>query len=277
FPLYEWGLAGLYKVFGERDFLHRIYSILIFTLGMFAFFLFNLNLKTDRKIAIGSGLLLLSVPQLYYDSLNAMPDILALSLSLFSAYFFSQYSRGFNLGHVIPAILMGGVAGMIKFQFLIIPFACLILVTGSFKHFIRFTIAGLLCCLPVFIWYQYALKMMQLNHLPEFGLWIKPISLSEKLETIKWNLISDIPEMLIGWPLLLYIFYQLLKNKQRLDFKSKWIFIAGILGFIVFYFIAIERMGKHSYYFIALVPFLVFLAVQLSNALHLKLLYAAIV
>src|SRR5690606_18615829 len=64
FPLYEWGLAGLYKVFGERDFLHRIYSILIFTLGMFAFFLFNLNLKTDRKIAIGSGLLLLSVPQL---------------------------------------------------------------------------------------------------------------------------------------------------------------------------------------------------------------------
>ena len=30
FPLYEYGLACLYKVLGEHDFIHRFYSLIIF-------------------------------------------------------------------------------------------------------------------------------------------------------------------------------------------------------------------------------------------------------
>jgi hypothetical protein len=120
----------------------------------------------------------------------------------------------------------------------------------------------------VFLWYFYAIELTKLNNLREFGLWIKSITFEEKIKTIKNNLISDFPELIFGWPLFILFLFLL----KKIGFKGqiKHQIIIGFLGFLVFYMIAIERMQHHSYYFIALLPFLVLSILNSYRASGLK-------
>ncbi|HEY1046066.1 MAG TPA: hypothetical protein VGF79_06465, partial [Bacteroidia bacterium] len=84
FPLYEYVLGQVYKVFGTSDSIARVYSLLIFTIGLFGFFRLTFYFSDNRINNFIVTLIFGSIPQLYYDSINALPDILALSLSIWS-------------------------------------------------------------------------------------------------------------------------------------------------------------------------------------------------
>jgi hypothetical protein len=255
FPAYEWTLALLSKIFGFSDLLARIFSLLVFTIGMFGFYLFLRQIEFDFKYALIGPLILLSIPQNYYDSMNAMPDIMALSLSLLSVYFLTFYFQKERLLFFVLGILFSALAGLIKFQFLIIPLSSIVYLKLNKRNFIISILGAITVISIVMLWYFYAIELTKLNNLREFGLWIKSISVSEKLETLKGNLISDFPELLLGWPL--FILFILLLKQFGIKGQVKQQIIIGFLGFLVFYIIAIERMQHHSYYFIALLPFLV--------------------
>ena len=108
---------------------------------------------------------------------------------------------------------------------------------------------------------MYAIELSNSNNLKEFGLWIKPISLSDKLKTVQGNLVSDLPELLMGWPL--FVLFLALLRFIRPFTKLGFQILIGIVGFVVFYIVAIERMQHHSYYFMALLPFLVLMVLNL--------------
>lgn len=63
FPLYEWCLAALSKVFGFSDTLARVFSLLIFTFGMLAFYQLLLLFNVPSFLAQGGAFLLLSIPR----------------------------------------------------------------------------------------------------------------------------------------------------------------------------------------------------------------------
>ena len=117
FPAYEWTLALISKAFGFTDLLARVFSLLVFTLGMFAFYLFLKQVEFDDRYAVIGSLILLSIPQNYYDSMNAMPDIMALTASLFSLYFLTHYFKNGSIIHFVIGVLLAVVCGLIKFQF----------------------------------------------------------------------------------------------------------------------------------------------------------------
>lgn len=258
FPLFEWQLAGVYKITGEHYIVARLYSALIFSIAMMGIYTLLMQLGVGLKLAFAGGLGLLSIPQLYYDSINAMPDIYALGLALLSAVFFIKDSKDRRVKYWILAVVMAILGGLIKFQFLVIPFAFFSFYRIDRSNIIRLISSLLMIIIPVVLWYRHAIALTQLNNLREFGLWIKPISGAEKWQTVKGNLMSDLPELLIGYPLLLgittVVIYRKFKFKKSALFYTIFLWI---LGFGVFYILAIERMQHHSYYFMAILPMVI--------------------
>lgn len=262
FPLYEWSVAILYKVFGEHDATARIFSMLLFTLFMFAIYKLSLEMGHDQNTSIIAGLLVLSIPQFYYDSINAMPDTMAICTSAWSALYFLKHLKTDNKRFFSMSLLFGIVSGLIKFQFLILPFAFFFFEWKNKKFWKNKVAFFVMSLIPVVIWYLYALEQTQLNNLKEFGLWIKDIPLSQKLKTVFDNVVSDMPEKLIGWPLTVFLVYQLLFNKTKTSALLKPVYWFWLIQFVVFYVVAIERMQNHSYYFMTLLPLFVFVTLK---------------
>jgi hypothetical protein len=276
FPLFEWQLAGIYKVTGEHYIVARLYSALIFAMAMFAMYLLLIQLGVKTRTALLGGLALLSIPQFYYDSINAMPDIYALALALLSAVFVLRDSQQSNSNTMMAVVVLASLAGMIKFQFLIIPLSFFGFYKISLHTIIRLSLYTSIIVTPVILWYQHAMVLTELNNLKEFGLWIKPISNEQKIATVSGNLLSDMPELLLGYPLLTGLFIIVFKQRKNLQFSALGkTSVLWLAGFIVFYIIAIERMMHHSYYFMALLPLAVILLVKLyvKGVWHLKYLY----
>ncbi len=268
FPAYEWTLALISKAFGFSDLLARIYSLLIFSFGMFAFYMFLKQVEFDEKYSIIGPLILLSIPQNYYDSMNAMPDIMALTFALLSLYFLTKHYKSGKTRLFIIGIVLSALSGLIKFQFLIIPFSSIVYLKYNRNNISKTILGTAAVSLLVITWYLYAVELTNTNNLKEFGLWIKPISLKDVLKTVQGNLISDLPELLLGWPILLLMLFLL--RKLRPINKIGVQVLIGFIGFALFYFMAIERMQHHSYYFMALLPFLVMMVLNLFSKSKLR-------
>ncbi len=269
FPLFEWQLAVVYQITGEHNIVARLYSALIFSLAMIGLFAILMQLGVGKKMAFAGGIGLLSIPQLYYDSINAMPDIYALGLALMSAALFIKDSKNKHWKYWLMAIVLAILGGLIKFQFLVIPFAFFTFYRIDRSSMIRMAMSVLVVIIPVVLWYRHAIALTQLNNLREFGLWIKPISSAQKWQTIQGNFISDLPELLIGYPLLLGILSVVIYRKFRFN-KGQLFYslLFWLLGFVVFYAVAIERMQHHSYYFMAILP--IFIVVFIKGISGIK-------
>lgn len=266
FPLYEWGLASIYKVSGEHNVVHRLFSLVISTFGLLALFLIVRQLGHNWKTGLFASLIFSSIPQIYYDGINAMPDILALSLSLFSGFFILKNSSTSSFRYWLLAFITASLGGLVKFQFLIIPFSFLFYSNFRSRVF-RINLASLiLAIVPIIIWYNYAQRLTAANNLKEYGLWIKPIELQRIFETIIQNIFSDLPELIIGWPLtftLLVLSIRYRKTIHKMQYAS--IYGAWIITFSAFYGLAIERMGHHPYYFISIIPLFPLILVELVS------------
>jgi len=271
FPLYEWCVAALSKVFGFSDTLPRIFSLLIFTLGMLAFYYLLLRFNVPHFLALGGGFLLLSLPELYYHGINAMPDVLALTMALWATVFWLRFQKEQRAYQVILALVFSIGAGLIKFQFLMLPLATLVFIPFNFKTLLKYACLWVLVAMPVFAWYAYALTLTKANNLKEFGLWIEPISNTLKLETFLGNISMDATEVLFGWPLFLVFLFLVFKTIRTWKLtRTAWFILAWLGMFICFYVVAIERMKNHTYYFMPLLPLLILIVVLLLQRVRIS-------
>lgn len=271
FPLYEWVLALIAGKSEHFELIARLYSILISSLAMLALMVLLLKINIQSKYAIFGAILFLSIPQFYYDSINAMPDIMALMFALFALCFLHDFYTKNNTNFIIPALLACICAGLIKFQFLTIPFVAIVWIQRKREHILFTGIALTLVIGVVVKWYLYALELTQKSNLKEFGLWIKPISKNELLKTLETNLLSDLPELLSGWPIFIALIILLLLRLKQIEWNvsSKFVLV-WFLGFIGFYIIAIERMHHHSYYFLILLPLVIIVLMKLVQTVKLQ-------
>ncbi len=254
FPLYEWVLGGVYFFCGEQYWITRSYSLIISTVAIWAFYLLLIRLNINNRFALLGGLLLLFVPEFYYQSANALPDIMAMAFAFLGALmwidFFKQESNKF----VLWAFVFSLLAALIKVQFIIISASTFLMLNK--KNGIKATLIWVLVLLITFSWYKYSINLTEINNLKEFGLWIKPISFENKVQIFLNNIWSDMPEMLLGWPLfiscLLVVVFQFMA-KHPIP-KIPLFFYLWFIGFICFYILAIERMEHHNYYFLSIIP-----------------------
>jgi hypothetical protein len=270
FPSYEWVVAGSYQLFGFHEALPRLLNWLLYMAGVIAFYhLVNQVSGSVWLSGVGAWCLTWS-PELYYHGVNALPDVLALTASIVGLVWFGQWRESKHLGYLVLSLAGVTLGGLTKLQFLVVGFPIAVWVIRdvvqrrySAVDFLLLTIYAALAVGLSLSWYVYAVHLIQTSGLTNFGIAFRPAAdLATGLSIVKRNLLSDWPELLLGYggaALLLVGLGRLVKHPP---IRHPW-FIPGLvwgLALAVYYVIELHQMEGHTYYMLPLLPMLLLLA-----------------
>lgn len=266
FPLYELGLAFVWKIFGQDWHWHRWYALLITALGAIGMALWVKEIfpQSVYRPTLALWMYLFS-PQLFYDGFIALPDPLALGAACWGLYFFWLHRRSGKNTWLVAAIFWLLVAGLVKLQYLGAGF----LVAGSLianrkhlitKDWIKYGFVGVGIVLPVMAWYKRSGDLIKKSGLADIGLEMKPAeSLNKGLSTLAKNIYSDLPELLLGYVSfigLLVFVYLLIKKRYLSSYLLLWPFLLFTFGFVVYHILELRVLEHHQYY---MLPYLLVL------------------
>lgn len=270
FPSYEWLVAGSYQVFGFHEFLPRVLNWLISLAGIVAFYYLVRQVSGAAWLgAVGAWCLAWS-PEVYYHGLNALPDILALTCYTAGLLWFVRWRAAPRPGLLAASLGAITLAGLTKLQFLVAGFPIAVFVMRDVLQR-RYTGAQLTQLLGYAVvavgvplaWYAYAIELIHTSGLADFGLEIRSApDLAAGLVILKRNLLSDWPELLLGYGALLLLLLALWRLLRRPPVRHPWFGpgLAWALGLGAYYLLELRQMEGHTYYMLPLLPFLLLLA-----------------
>ncbi|MFD2785814.1 ArnT family glycosyltransferase [Hymenobacter rubripertinctus] len=272
FPSYEWVVALNYRVFGVHEAIPRVVNWLIFAAGLVGFYGLVRQLSGLRWLAAVGAWGLAWSPELFYHSINALPDVLALSASLWGLWFFLRWygARGRSTDFGI-SLLAVALAGATKLQYLVVgaPMAVVVvqdLVRGrlSSRRLGWLALFGLVAVgLPV-TWYAYALHLIDTSGLTDFGLEVRSAtSLATALAILKDNLVSDTPELLLGFATFGLLLLGLGAVVGERKWQHPWFgpLLGWALALLAYHLLELRQMDAHQYYMLPHVPVLLLVAV----------------
>lgn len=265
FPLYEWVLAVNYKIWGFNHSVHRWYAMLL------TFICFGLVYLNFRKVNEQTGRLaawiFLFNPLIFFYGFSALPDILAIAFILLANYciyaIIENRSGVFKL--LLPICLILGL--LIKFTFvawLVIPF--LLLSSAEVKPKLpTLLLVSLPALIPVLAWYNYANELTALAQgNVEFVYHARVLQSVDEWLKLLSNMISAVPELLMGYPALLLLILGLAVGRSPSnEIKVHRVYWVGAALMALIYFVsASNNLLDHDYYFL---PLLGLLLVVLSK------------
>ena len=280
FPSYEYILALSYKAFGEKYFLHRIFSFLLYAWGAWGISLLAFRIFKNNVAAQIAAIGYLFSPELFYHGINALPDILALPCSIWAFYYYLRWLDTSKTKYWIPSLCLLILAGLTKLQFLIIAVPAIVYSLQNWKRFsLNKKIAPLFiyAILAIFIplaWYAYARYLIQKSGLTDFGLEVRYVkSLAESFDILQGNFLSDLPEQLLGYAMFFAFAIGVFFFFRNKAWKSEWalpLISWGVL--LLFYHIAeLKQMRYHGYYMMPHLPFLILGAAYGAKVLAKKI------
>lgn len=279
FPSYEFILAGIYHITGEKYYVQRLYALLwhfVGCIGIYYLFSFLFSNKTKGAIAAWAYLW---CPVLFYYAITALPDNLALPASVWGIYctlvatrmlvFDPTYAKRAYLNLVLGAFLLI-LGGATKIQYLSIG----AIVLGYLIHHRRqvtikvwaiLVFFGATVCLTSVAWYVYAIALIKKTGLTDFGLVTSEVSsISEIFEIGFQTLISALPESIMSYPttVLILVGIFVVFKYRSIYLKSEWAlgFLIYTAALLVFVYFNLERIKVHDYYLTPLIPCLLGLA-----------------
>jgi len=254
FPLYEWILAVIYKVTGVHYWVHRLLSLIITITAIIYAFRFLQNITSNKFVAGISCSLLLWTPELFYHSINAIPDILALCTGFISLYFYSK--RELDTFSILVSFLFLTISGLIKMQYLMIGVFHLVDFIKSknknrklMQEDLLIIGSGVFCLSIVFSWYNYSLHLIEQSNLRDFGIEIRSANnFQTAIATLRKNLISDFPELVFGFGNTLVILIGCYASLSKKSHKYIIHFSALLFIYCVYHFLELRQMDVHHYY-----------------------------
>ncbi len=282
FTSYDYTLAWLYRIFGFSQFTHRWWSLMIsFSIIAGLFYLSN-QFFPYKNIAFWSTFAVLGIPEFYYHSFNAVPDILAMSAMIWAWYFYNRLNKSYSWIHAWCSALLLALAGMTKLMFLIPGFVFIgdIWNRGAFpsqknvrnyrKLWPKWLLISLISLVFSYAWYRWAHYLTYLHWLNEFVHEIRFFnSGGEVLKALFQNLSIDLFETWVGYPLILLVFggwFFVFKNKQ-LWVDKRILFL--ILATLLYYIVMQKQLQIHGYYILLFVPFIALNIAYFLNNLYM--------
>ena len=270
FPSYEWATAVGYQVLGFHEAWPRVLNWLCYMAGVVAFYGLVRQVSGQPGVAAVGAWCMAWSPELFYHGINALPDVLALTASIAGLYWFTRWratGQDTLLGLSLLAVMLGGLT---KMQYLVVgfPIAVFVLRDALKRHYsvVQLLLLGLYAGLAVgvpLLWYRYAWQLIESSGLTDFGLAVRPAeSFATGLTTLGHNLVSEWPELLLGYvPLLLMLigFWRLVRQAPT---RHAW-FGPGLLWGVAlgsYYLLELNQMKHHTYYMLPLLPLLLLLA-----------------
>lgn len=252
FPLYNAGVALLYKIFGVKESYARLLSAIISSLT--AVFLYMLIKNFSSKLIAGLATFFWAVlPYNIYYGRVIMPDPAFILFSVSSLYFISLWVEKEKLGWAIASGLILALALLEKPYaiFLGLPIAYLVWRKWEWSVFTRIDIflVLLLAFIPFGLWRYH------INQHPEgmFGSdWLYNASdIRFKGAFFRWIIFDRMNRLIFATGGFVLFWLGLITNRVK---KEGWFFILWLIS--VFSYICIFAMGNvtHDYYQMPLVP-----------------------
>ncbi len=274
FPLYEYGLACIYNVFGEHYWVNRLYAMLISSLGISFFFYWILTWTRNNIYAFSAAWMFTWAPEIFYHGFNALPDILSLSATAAALLFAFKFRKESRSLYIFLSMLFFLIAGLTKLQFLMSGvFWIFILLSREtkVKEKMAIVFSGVAVVSLTISWYLHAVHMIQSSGLNEVGLEFRPLQdYTEAWKTISHNIISDIPELLSGYASFIFIITGLVFFFRFNKFKDANIYflISWFILFLVYYITELSQMDEHNYYLLPLLPLLIVAGTYGAGKIH---------
>ena len=273
FPLAQWLVACLFKLFGSHLYLTRLFFYITSLISVFGIFKLILELTQNKITSLLTAWFFLFSPVIYYYSVNPLPDNLALCLGIWSIYFWIVYlKQNKNYQFTISCILLA-LSVAVKLPFIV--FGAMYLSkfynkNSTIKINFRYIVIPFLVMIPTFIWYLSVIPSWSGNGVVK-GILVNDKTLLQLLGIFQFNLISTLPELLVNYatlPLFLIGFYYLFKQlKNRHIIHRSFIYIGILL--VIYFFYEIHLIDRvHDYY---LFPFLPLLFVIVALAIQIIL------
>jgi len=270
FPLMQWMVAGLYKVFGPSILLTRIFMFitgLLAILGMY--FLLKAIFKRELAGIIGAWALCFS-PSFYYYTINPLPDNFALAVSIWGAFFVFKWIQNTKLVNFIIGSFLLSIAALCKLPFILYWVIIPVYILNSifrkekkFKNFVPEILISLLFLLLPAIWYTQVISGWEGNGIVT-GMLYNTKSWSDIFDYLQHNLISVLPELLINYAALPFFILGIVKIFKNKTYKNNHFLIYAMWGIAIlaYFFFEINMIAKiHDYYLFPFYPLIMILIV----------------
>ncbi|MEP7320861.1 MAG: glycosyltransferase family 39 protein [Saprospiraceae bacterium] len=274
FPLMQWIIAQLERLFGENILVTRMTMFLVGCLALLGFYFLSKQIFEDELLASCGAWIMSLAPVFYYYTLNPMSDIWAMTGQIWMMAFAVQYYRQNQFRHFIWSAGMLCLAGLCKLPYIIfgiIPF--LIAIREYVNHgksnalLLRSIFTLMIFSLPVALWYIYAIRSWQ-----SMGVLSGVFGVLDVTE-LKSYFINTIDRWLPGElinPVIFLVFIlgliSLPISLRNMSGLYRILAIGGILV-ILFYLYEVNMIARiHDYY---MLPFLVFLHLVILRGLSL--------
>jgi len=278
FPLLNYSIYIVAKVFGYKHWYGRLINLFISSFGLWFFYKLTRKYFTEQ-IAFYSTIIL-TVSIWFQFSRKIMPDTFSTSFIIASIYYGSNYLditlRKYSLLHLtIYVLLMSlGVLSKLPSGFLLVIFAIFLFdKTIPLKRKIIFSIVSLIGILPSVFWYYYWVPYLVDKY--EFWHFFMGKSFSQGFNEIVQNFNETLSKFydtalkFIGFGVFIYgLVYSFVKN----DLKIYVLFLITFMSFSIIIIKAGYTFPHHNYYIIPFVPVMALIAgYGLSNIKYSKI------
>jgi 4-amino-4-deoxy-L-arabinose transferase-like glycosyltransferase len=275
FPIMQWLVAAQYKLFGQHLIITRLFMFFIGLLTVFGMFKLLETLFHNTTLAlIGSWAFNFS-PSFYYYTINPLPDNFALCCGVWGiTCFFIWYEKKKTLYLLLCSILLC-VGTLTKLPYVIYYFVPFVYFLGvlfrqgfSKPLFLQAFIFLSLLIFPIY-WYTTVIPSWSGNAVIA-GMMENEQSFLKLLDYFQSNLISTLPELLVGYGAFLFFllgFYYLWKNKAFRHPKFKLLLSLSLITLLYYLFEANAIGSVHDYYLFPFFPLLFILVAY--GAFHL--------
>jgi 4-amino-4-deoxy-L-arabinose transferase-like glycosyltransferase len=273
FPVMQWTIAMLEKVFGENIAVTRITVFIIGLSTLLAFFLLTQALFQNYLVSALSVWAFNFSPVFFYYTVNPLPDNLALCAGMFYLYFaLKNYYKETLINHIAAAFFLL-IACLSKLPFVVFGIVSFIYFFQS-CYADRFKIKASLILrlslypiflLPAFFWYRWVMPGWEGNGILH-GIFANDNSWSNIIRILDYHLWVMFPKILMNPVSIILILVAILFFVLNKDiFKKKSIALLAAIFMVIVYFVLEINMIDvvHDYY---MMPFLPFIYIILSYA-----------
>lgn len=261
FPLMQWSIAQLQKVFSENIKVVRISVFLIGLLSILAFCILIKEIFGDWLTAVLSAILLQYSPLFYYYTINPIPDNMALAFGFLYVAFILKHSKTNKNSQLIIASVALLISTLCKLPFLMISVLSIWFFIkkiyegkGLFLSLRNYALPQFIFILPALLWYVWVMPSWSGNPILT-GQLNESFIIGEYVEIVGYHLTTMFPHILYSipiWGILPIGVWIFIKNWR----SHRWI-LALILITFLYLILELKPIGKvHDYY---MMPFLIWL------------------
>jgi 4-amino-4-deoxy-L-arabinose transferase-like glycosyltransferase len=271
FPLMQWSVAAVWKLTGPQLWVSRLFMFLVSCMAALAMLRLLKAITGSFAAGLAGAAGLLFSPAFYYHGFNPMPDNLSLCLSLWGLAFFWQWMDSQRRPQLLAGGLLLAMGVACKLPFIVwyaAPGWYFLRELMSRKQVKETWTNGILFLLPIALpiaWYAWVMPHWN-SHVITQGILGNWESLQHTFDYILHNLVSTLPELLVGYALMpLFLLGVWTFFSRRLYRHGYFAFLlVWFLSLTAYYIYEANAIGKdHDYYLYPFYPF-VFLPVGLA-------------